>query len=79
MLETMHLGRSLGIGQPLALLEQLLLDGDRLGRVGGVDQLPDLPFLIALRIGKVGLHGLRDLDAAVGVAPPEDVDVVAQA
>jgi len=43
MLETMPLQRSLGIGQAPALLEQLLLERDRLGRIERVDQVPDLP------------------------------------
>jgi hypothetical protein len=71
--------RSLGIGQAPALLEQVRLEGDRRGRIERVDLVPDLPLVIVLGIGKVGLHGLRNPDPAVRLALPEDVDVVPQA
>jgi len=73
------LQRPVGVGQALALLEQLLLESSGFLRGELVDQRLDPSLVIARRLGEGHLHGLRDRNPCPGTSSPEEVDEVLDA
>src|SRR5581483_3444664 len=63
LLGGLDLERTLGVGQALALGEQLRLPGASLPRIEFVNQGSDLALLVGVRLGECCVHRFGNLDA----------------